>query len=337
MPRFIGIDLHPLRFTACFRTEDGREQQRTFRLDGLEASLSELKSDDELAVEATGNSHFFSERVSEYVAKVHLVNPAPFKVVSASAKKTDQRDAALLALYLSRGMLPEVRPSDAGRERIKSLLATREQLVKARTALKNKLLGVLAAHGLKKTKLNVDSLRGQEQALALAVDSAMRFELEILIEEIRHLAQTITKVDKQLADPQYKLPGHDQLKSIPGIGNLGAMTLLCAIGPITDFEDAKRLSSYLGIVPSVHRSDQTSHYGPITKRGNRQTRRILVQCTLVAIRYHAGLRAFYQRIQARRGSGKAIIATARKLLGLVHYTLTHQIIWLDCQAGGGAA
>lgn len=333
MPRYIGVDLHQTRFTVCFRSADGLEQLRTFRLDRIELFLEHLRRDDELAVEATGNSAYFYDRVSPHVAKIHLVNPMQFKVVSTSVKKTDKRDAALLALYLSQNLLPEVRPSTPQRDRIKSLLATREQLVKARTALKNKVRGVLAAHGLKRAGQNADSDKGQERLLALAVDEAMRFELEILIGEIRHLSQAIAKVNKQLSDPRYRLPGHEQLKSIPGIGDLGATTLLCAIGAIEDFEDSKRLASYLGIVPSVHCSDRTVHYGPITKRGNRSARHILVQCAWIAIRHHAGLRTFFLRIQARRGNGKAIIATARKLLGLVHYTLKNHIIWQDCQAG----
>lgn len=337
MSRFIGIDLHQRRFTACFRTEDGRERQRTFRLDRIEEFLHHLQPEDELAVEATGNSAFFFGQVAPHVALIHLVNPTQFRVVSASAKKTDANDAALLALFLSKKMLPEVRPPDRLREQVKSLLATREQLVEARTALKNKVHSVLSARGLAHAKVNVDSRRGQEKILALATEKTMRFELDILIGEIRHLSDAIAKLDRQLADPTLTLPGHEHLTSIPGIGDIGATTLLCAIGPISDFADAAHLASYLGIVPSVHRSDQTSHYGRITKRGNRSARRVLVQCTLVAIRHHAGLRAFFERIRARRGVGKAIIATARKLLTLVDYTLRHEIIWQDCQAGVIAA
>jgi transposase len=333
MARCIGIDLHQRRFTVCIREADGREQQHTCRLDRLDEFLAQLRPDDEVAVEATANSTHFAEQVTPHVARVHRVNPVQFQVVSASAKKTDANDAALLALFLAKGLLPEVRPSDAQREEIKSLVSTREQLVEARTALKNKVHSVLAAHGLAHHKVNVDSLRGHEQLLALAQDATMRLELEVLTEQIRHLSAAIVRLEKALNAPERRLPGHEQITSIPGIGNLGAATLLCAIGPIGDFADAAHLASYFGLVPSVHRSDATSRYGPITKRGNRHARRVLVQCTLIAIRYHAGLRAFYDRIRARRGGGKAIVATAHKLLGLIHYTLTRKIVWQDCAAG----
>jgi hypothetical protein len=43
------------------------------------------------------------------VNRVAVVNPSQFKVISQSVKKTDKNDAELLALYLAKGLLPEVR------------------------------------------------------------------------------------------------------------------------------------------------------------------------------------------------------------------------------------
>lgn len=336
MTRYIGIDLHQVRFTACFRDEGGGERLATFRLDRMADFLKQLHAEDEVAVEATSNSPHFYRQVAPHVRRVHLVNPSQFRVVAASAKKTDRHDARQLAFFLSTGMLPEVRPSEPPREQLKSLLATREQLVKARTARKNKVHAVLVAQGLKRS-LNLDSPTGLARTRELAQNDAMRFELEILCEQIQHLAEAVAKIDRQLQDPRHQLPGQDQITSIPGIGTVGGSVLLCAIGSIADFEDADHLASYFGIVPSVRQSDQRCRSGSITKRGNRHARRVLVQCAWVAIRFHPGLRAFYERIQARRGKSKAIVATARKLVHLVHYTLKHQIVWEDCAAGVIAA
>lgn len=54
-----------------------------------------------------------------------------------------------------------------------------------------------------------------------------------------------------------------------------------------------------------------------------------MQCTLVAIRYSDYLRTFYDRIKARRGAPKAIIATAKKLLHIVFHTLKHNWVFED--------
>ena len=99
--------------------------------------------------------------------------------------------------------------------------------------------------------------------------------------------------------------------------------LLNTIGNVNDFPDDKKLAAYFGIVPRVNVSNQTSQYGRITKMGNKIARTALVQSTLIAIRYNHYLRNFYLKLTAKKGSGKAIIAAARKLLTIIYRTLKY--------------
>ena len=86
------------------------------------------------------------------------------------------------------------------------------------------------------------------------------------------------------------------------------------------------------MVPRVSRSNETEIRGRITKRGNKLARTTLVQCSLIAIRYSGYLNAFYRRIKERRGAGKAIIATARKLLAIIFDTLKNGWVFDDFTA-----
>jgi len=101
------------------------------------------------------------------------------------------------------------------------------------------------------------------------------------------------------------------------------------IGNIEDFEDEKKLAAYFGIVPRVSNSNETNRQGRITKRGSKLGRTTLVQCTLIAIRYSPYLKAFYEKLKAKKGSGKAIIATAKKLLGIIYLTLKNKWVFED--------
>ena len=83
------------------------------------------------------------------------------------------------------------------------------------------------------------------------------------------------------------------------------------------------------MVPRVQNSNETQHHGRITRRGNKLARTTLVQCALIAKRYSPFLQQFYERIQRRRGTGKAIVATARKLLTIIYYTLKNNWIFSD--------
>jgi transposase len=98
---------------------------------------------------------------------------------------------------------------------------------------------------------------------------------------------------------------------------------------MADFETPDKLAAYVGIVPRVSQSNETDNRGRITKAGNRLVRTTLVQCTLIAVRYSPYLRDYYERLKERRGNGKAIIATARKLLTIIYNTLKNHWVFND--------
>ena len=112
MGRYIGVDLHRNCFTACVRWDNGRSQLGKWKLSDLNKFVFTLRSTDEVAVEATGNTRFFYDAVWSRVRRVVVVNPHQFKVISESVNKTDKSDARNLALFLSKGLLPEVRMRD---------------------------------------------------------------------------------------------------------------------------------------------------------------------------------------------------------------------------------
>ena len=68
-----------------------------------------------------------------------VINPNQFKVISHSVKKTDKNDAKVLAEFLEKGRLPEVRMKNELQAKVASLTQTREKLVQLRTVLKNKI------------------------------------------------------------------------------------------------------------------------------------------------------------------------------------------------------
>jgi transposase len=117
------------------------------------------------------------------------------------------------------------------------------------------------------------------------------------------------------------IPGYENLLSIKEIGPVSAAIFLANIADIENFDDTGKLASYFGITPRVHQSNDMRINGRITKRGSKLARRTLVQCSLIAKRYSPYLHEFYEKIKKQRGSGKAIIATARKLLNTIFYTL----------------
>jgi transposase len=280
-------------------------------------------------VEATGNTRLFCEALKDRRCRVVVVNPHQFQVVSRSVKKTDEHDAKVLAEFLSKGLLPEVRMKDEVHARVASLAQTRDKLVKLRTTLKNKVTNLLAARGILVRKESLASEKGLAEVLAAPVSELEHLELEVLVGEIRHLNESIKKMETLLREQGPKLPGWENLTSIKGIGDTGATVLLSTIGNIEDFTDEGKLAAYFGIVPRVSNSNETQHSGRITKQGCKLGRTVLVQCAMIAARYSPYLQAFYRRIAATRGTGKAIIALARKFLGIIYKTLKNKWVFKD--------
>lgn len=332
MARHLGIDLHRNRFTVCTRCENGRNYHRTVEMKRIASFVSTLRPDDEIAVEMTTNTRLFVNMVRDAVRRVVIVDPAKFKVVSESTKKTDKNDAELLAFFLSKDMLPELRMKHQEREKLHSLCQTRDKLVKQRTQLKNKINNVLAGYGILLKREELASDKALSRVLEYDIDPVVNLELGVLVEQIRSMNASIRKLDDAIKKEGEKHPDHKILRSIKGIGDKGASILLSIIGDIGDFADEKKLAAYFGIVPRVSNSNETERSGRITKKGTKLGRTTLVQCGLIAKRYSPYLLKFHERVKRRRGGGKANIALARKLLSIVYKALKNRWVFTDFPA-----
>ena len=325
----IGVDLHTNSFTACYRLRNGQERIKTYSLSRLDEFRKTLRQRDKVAVEATGNCRFFKEQIEDRVAEVVIVNPGKFEMIRKSVSKTDKNDARALAYFLSKDMLPKARLKSKEQAQMSSLVGTRDKLVKLRTSLINKIHNILNSYGIKLKKESLGTRKGLEAVKGYYLGEIVHVEIDVLVEQIKSLNESIQKLDDQIKDRGQKMDGHKNLTSIKGIGDKSATILLSQIGDVNDFADENKLASYFGIVPRVADSNETQKRGQITRRGSKIGRTTLVQCTLVAIRYSHYLRRFYDRLKIRRGSGKAIIATARKFLGIIYKTLKYNWVFED--------
>jgi transposase len=328
---YIGVDLHQNSITVCRREADGSEAFETLTLSpaDMERFCLSLDADDELAIEATGNSAWFRDSVLPCVGRVVVVNPSQFKVIRKSVKKTDRNDAAALALFLEKDMLPETRCKTSAENELASLAHTRDLLVKQRTRLLNKIHALHVGKGLKLKKESLGSKRGLAGINMPLFSPCEQVEITVLRETASALTASLKQLDSEIEKYASALSGYEGIVSIKGVGPRSAAVLLAAIGNVHDFESADKLAAYFGMVPRVSQSNETDHRGRITKRGNKLARTTLVQCSLVATRYSPYLRSFDERIRARRGTGKAIIATARKLLAIIYDTLKNGWVFND--------
>jgi transposase len=145
---------------------------------------------------------------------------------------------------------------------------------------------------------------------------------------IAALVPLIDTVERELARLSQQEPWGKHMPyliQLPGIGLVGGMPILAAVGDITGFRTAKHLVGYAGLGTRVHASGQVHRSGGITKRGRRDLRTILVEAAWAAVRSSPVWRVRFEHLSARMPAGKAIVAIARKLLVVVWPVLREQV------------
>ena len=129
------------------------------------------------------------------------------------------------------------------------------------------------------------------------------------------------------------------LTSVVGIGNFTALTIASEVGDISRFSGPDRLVSYMGLAPSVRGSADMVHHGHITRRGSTMVRWVLTEAVITHIKImkddkSSAIAQFYKRVSAKRGTSKARVAAAAKLLRIIYWMLTKEIDYNTCVQAG---
>jgi transposase len=280
----------------------------------LELFAQSLGADDRVALEVSGGAWEIARILEPHVERVVVASPDDTGIRQARAK-TDRLDARTLAKLLAAGDLDAVWMPDEACRVMRRRLARREQLVRARTRAKNEIHAVLMRR--LKGKPPVSDLFGVKgrkwlRELELPVEEAET--LEGALRHVEFLDQEIAAVERPIARDALRSAETRRLMTVPGVNVICAATFLAAIGDIRRFRGSRQLVAYLGLDPRVRQSGtEPARSGRISKRGSASARWALVEAAWSVVHQPGPLRAFYERIRARRGHGKAVVASARKL------------------------
>ena len=325
MGRAVGLDLHR-DFCEVAICEDGvvRSAGRVeMSAEGLESLAASLECTDRVALEVSGGAWEAARIVEPHVEWVVVVSPDDTGIAQARTK-TDRLDARTLATLLWRGELEAVWMPDERARLLRRRLARREQLVRTRTRVKNELHAALLRRLKGKPPCSdLFGVKGRRWLRRLSLPPEEQETVQAALRHIAFLDREIEQVERLVAKQMLSWPEAKRLMTVPGVNLIAAATFLAAVGDIARFRSSSKLVAYLGLDPRVRQSgEQPARSGGISKRGSVSARWALVEATWSVVNQPGPLRAFYLRIRARRGHGKAIVATARKLAVLFWCMLT---------------
>jgi transposase len=325
--RSIGLDVHR-DFCEVAVAEDG-EIASSGRIDTTPAALDlfagSLAPGDQVALEVTGGAWEIARIIQPHVARVIVVSPADTAIRQARAK-TDRLDARALARLLAAGSLDDVWVPDEQTWVMRRRLSRRAQLVRERTRSKNEIHAVIIRRLIGRPPVSdMFGLKGRSWLAELELPVEERETLESCLRQIAFLDAEIAEVERLIARAALASPEIRRLMTVPGVNMIVAATFLAAIGDIERFRSPRKLVGYLGLDPRVRQSGPgPAIHGHISKQGSRPARYALVEACWSAVRQPGPLRAFYDRVRARRGHQVAVVAAARKLACLFWCLLTRE-------------
>jgi len=141
-----------------------------------------------------------------------------------------------------------------------------------------------------------------------------------LVATALELDEKVRALDHEVIQAGRAFPEVERFQRVPGIGPLVALSFVLCIEDPGRFRGSRDIPSFLGLQPRMRESAERSHFGRITRHGDPEMRRLLVQAAhgCLRSRQDSELKRWAEQLAGRIGKKKAIVALARKLAVLLH-------------------
>ncbi|HDJ22581.1 MAG TPA: IS110 family transposase [Candidatus Aminicenantes bacterium] len=330
MRYFIGLDVHSNNTVIAVLDKKGKRIYSRRVKNFIKLVLEELEPFKDkiqaLALESTFNWYWLADGLRDQGYEVHLANPSANKQYEGIKHTNDFSDAFFLAELLRLGILEEGYIYPRRERAIRDLLRKRLMLVRQRTAhilsfqsLYNRVKGCSFGGGNYVKRLKEDEMDDyfEEEDFALAAKTN--------IASIRFLTQQIEKLEKTVLKKIEILPEFEKLKTVTGIGDILALTIMLETGDIRRFPKVGNYASYCRCVPSERSSNKKKKGENNRKNGNKYLAWAYVEAANFATRYCSKAKRFYQRKSAKTNNIVATKALAHKLARASYFVMRDRV------------
>lgn len=270
-----------------------------------------------IGMEACSGAHHWAREFQALGHTVRLIAPkfvTPYRM-SGKRGKNDAADAAAICEAVQRPHMRFVPIKNLEQQSRLMVHRARQGFVEQRTATLNRIRGLLSEFGIV-LPLKAQTVRTQAAERLDALPGWMKTAGMDLLDELRRLDERIAQYDGHIKLMAQTEDRSQRLMQIPGIGATTASALVASVGNGHDFNNARQLSAWLGLVPGQYSSGGKQRLGRITKAGDSYLRTLLIlgaRAVLAAAKNKQDrLSRWAISLSERRGYWKAVVAIAAK-------------------------
>jgi len=316
---YIGLDIHKKTLTYCVKKIDGTVIHHgtiASERKALRKWVSELPGPWLGAMEATIFTGWVYDFLEPHAAELKVAHPAMLKAITAAKKKNDKADAEKMADLLRVNLLPECHMMPQELRELRRVLRYRNMIVSTAVKMKNKMSGLL---------MEVGAVYDKKRLHGKKYFAALLDRVEDVPDSVKELLKLSRAGFEMFNDIQKKLVEALQknglirervkrLMSIPGIGELTALTWVLEVGEVSRFGSSRQAISYCGLCSSQHESAGKEQRGPISKKRNKHLQTKLIEAAKLAPHWNQQLALLHEKELVRGNKNRATLVVARKLV-----------------------
>ncbi|MGA2193980.1 MAG: IS110 family transposase [Bryobacteraceae bacterium] len=315
---YIGFDVHKKSISFCAKTVDGQvadEGKLIAERSVLRQWASQRQQPWRGAMEATLFSGWVYDSLKPYAVQLDMAHPAMMRAISAGKKKNDKIDARTIADMVRCDWLPVCYVAPPEMRELRRLLRYRSLVVREAVRMKNKIAGLLMEVG---APYNKEKLHGRQYFAELLQNlEEVPESVKDLLRLTRGAMDTFQATQKQLVKrllADRELAQHvERLASIPGVGEITALTWALEIADPRRFSSSAEVMSYCGLTAALKSSAGKEQRGPISKQRNAWLQTALIEAAKLAPHWNPQLATVHERELKRGHRNRATLAVARKL------------------------
>lgn len=321
----VGIDLHTNNMVNV-ALNDNAEVVRRAKLPTSERALEDFfgtfSEPIQAVVECTSSWYWLSDWCRSNGIDLTLAHSKMVKAISYAKVKTDKVDATTLAELLRADLIPEAYQVQHDRRELRELTRGRLRMIRWRGKLQSTLWNQAIKYNVQIGGTQWRYLDKLRDWLQPQLPPAASLQARLLLQQISQLQQHIHRIEDEIERQVPFEASAQRLMAVPGLGKVGAWTILAEIGDITRFPSAKQFVSYCRLVPGAKDSGGSHRHRSGNKDGNRYLRSAFGQAAVSAYTHYKVVKKFYRKIKRRSGRPVARAVVAKELAKGVWHMLT---------------